>query len=120
MNKLPLEEIDVGVARKDFFSTLSAWLIFEVFSFFLLPGFKLIPAGQKHATWFLISVLLGVLGTILVVVSSQFIFLCQTYLHGGNKKLLLWLGQLGGWLGLAGVGFPLIIVGLELWLLLQA
>jgi len=118
MTKIPFEAIDLNLARKDFFSALGVWFVLEVFSFLLLPGFRLIPIENQQSTWLAMSVPLGFIGAALIGICSQLIFICQEYLHGGNKKLWLWLGQLGGWLGLAGIGFPLAIVGLEIWLLL--
>ncbi|HEY9847366.1 MAG TPA: hypothetical protein V6D03_14370 [Candidatus Caenarcaniphilales bacterium] len=119
MNKPPGEPIDLEVAQKDFFSALTVWLILEVFSFALLPGFSLIETQNKQSAWFFVSVPLGIVGAILVGVSSQLVYFSQERLQGRNKKSLMWLGLFGGWLGLAGIGFPLAIAGLEIWWAVQ-
>lgn len=108
---------EVVVIPKDFFSAFLVWLLLEVFSFILLPSFQLIGPEHKFRTWIMISVPLGVIGALLVGFSSQFIFLCHERMHNRDLKwVLIWLGQIGGWLGLIGVAFPLIVMCIELWI----
>lgn len=103
--------------RKDFFSAFLVWLMLEIFSFILLPNFQLVGPENKFRTWASISIPLGLVGCVLVSVSSEFIFLCHERLVDRDlKRVLIWLGQIGGWLGLVGVGFPLIVMSIELWL----
>jgi hypothetical protein len=115
MHKFPFEEINLETTRKDCFSALFVWIVIAGFSFILLPGFGLIEAKNKQSAWFFASLPPGVIGSILVGTCSELIRLCQEHYQGRSKRLLIWLGTLGGWLGLAGVIFPLIIIGLDLW-----
>lgn len=116
MSKFPFEEIDLESVQKDFFSALLSWIVLSIFCFVLLPKFSLIKAGNKQLAWFIASIPPGVTGAILVGVCSEFIRLCQEHYHGRNRKPLIWLGTLVGWLGLAGTIYPLVIIGLQFWL----
>lgn len=107
---------DFELVRKDWLTALSVWICLEILSFVLLPRFQLIQAPNKSLTWFFTSVPLGLMGALLIGLSSEFIQQCQDNLVSrSNKWLLTWIGQVAGWLGLAGVLFPLLVVVLEIW-----
>lgn len=103
------------LARKDFFVCLGVWLSLEIICFALLPAFQL---GQTRASlqpWFLVSLLLGVGGAILTASSTQLgdFFQNQTFfIH--NKFLQNIFILLVSWLGLLGIGFPLLVMSMQL------
>lgn len=111
-----LANFDFALVRKDWLTALGVWICLEVLSFVLLPRFQLIEAPDKSVIWFLTSVPLGLMGSLLIGLSSEFIQRCQDDLVSQhNKRLLIGMGQVASWLGLAGVLFPLFIVALEMW-----
>ncbi len=118
--KPPVQVIDSFLTQQDILSALLVWVILEGFSFILLPNFTLISGDNKTLTWILISAPLGILGAIMIGLCSSWLQYCHERLHKTNpqKKLLVALGNVGSWIGLAGIGFPLIIVGLEFWFLI--
>jgi hypothetical protein len=101
---------------KDMSTALQTWLVLEIGSFFLLPNFKVIPKDNIFLTWILISIPLGILGSILVGISSECIRVFEEFFNSQQKGVWILLAHLGGWLGLAGVGFPLSVVILEIWI----
>ena len=86
----------------------------------LLPNFTLISGDNKTLTWILISAPLGILGAFLIGLCSSWLQHCQLRIHKthANKSLLVAIGNIGSWIGLAGIGFPLVMIGLELWSLI--
>ena len=118
--KPPVKVIDAFLTQQDILSALLVWVILEGFSFILLPNFKLINGENKTLTWIAISAPIGLLGAIMIGVCSSWLQYCQLRIHktNSNKKFMVALGNIGSWIGLAGIGFPMIVVGLELWFLI--
>lgn len=118
--KPSVQVIDSFLTQQDILSALVVWVILEGFSFVLLPNFTLIPGEDKTLTWVLISAPLGIIGSIIIGLCSSWLQYCHVRLHKTDpkKKFLVAIGNMGSWLGLAGIGFPLIMVGLEFWLLI--
>lgn len=111
-----LERLKWKLMKKDLSIALKTWVVFEVGSLFLVPSFNLLPEEHKMLTWLAITIPLGLMGSFLVGLSSEFIRVCEDhYRESMNKRSLVFLGLAGGWLGLAGVGFPLSILVVELW-----
>lgn len=109
------EASELALVKKDTLHALSIWVVLEFFSFVLLPSFQLVN-DNKYLNWLLISVPLGLAGSALVGISSEFLNQCQEKLRfHHNRRLISWIAQAGSWVGLAGVGFPLVIAGVELW-----
>lgn len=103
------------LARKDFFVSLGAWLALEIICFVLLPALQL---GQTRASlqpWFLASLLLGVGGALLTASGTQLsdFFQNQTFFVR-NKFLQALFVLLVSWLGLLGIGFPLLVISMQL------
>ncbi|NJM66272.1 MAG: hypothetical protein HC851_11735 [Acaryochloris sp. RU_4_1] len=119
-HKPPVQVIDTFLAQRDIFSALLVWIILEGFSFVLLPNFTVIPGDNKTLTWVLVSVPLGMGGAFVIGLCSSWLQYCQLRMHKTNphKKLWILLGNLGSWLGLVGIGLPLITVGVQLWLMI--
>ncbi len=117
-NKFSFEDLDLFLTQQDTLSALIVWVVLEAFSFVLLPSFQLISGDQKGLTWFAISGALGVAGSVLIGVSSGLIKYYHEKLpkRGTNKQFLIGCAQFMSWVGLVGVGFPLVIVILELWI----
>lgn len=118
--KPSVQVFDAFLTQKDILSALLVWVILEAFSFILLPNFTLIKSDNTTLTWLSISVPLGLIGAFVIGICSSWLQYCHVQLHKTNphKKLLVALCNIGSWIGLAGIGFPLIIVGLEFWLLI--
>jgi hypothetical protein len=111
------DRFDIAYAKKDALWALQAWLVLELGSIPFSLNFALLPAENKILNWLAISIPVGLFGCLLVGMSSEYIRICQDhYRQSANKRSLIWLGLMGSWFGLAGVGFPLSIVAVELWL----
>jgi hypothetical protein len=117
---LSQQQEDLHLARKDALSALMVWILLEGLSLLVLPNFQLIKGETKAWTWFLITIPMGILGSGLIGLSSWLVKRIQEKVdrQDSNKQLFATLSQALGWLGLIGIGFPIIMVGLELWLLL--
>ncbi|WP_299408484.1 hypothetical protein [Acaryochloris sp. IP29b_bin.148] len=115
--KPPIQVIDTFLTQKDILSALLVWILLEGFSFILLPSFTLITAENKTLTWILISAPMGLIGALMIGFCSSWLQYCQLRIHKTNphKKFWVALGNVGSWIGLAGIGFPLIMIGLEMW-----
>lgn len=118
--KPPVKVIDSFLTQRDMLSALLVWIILEGASFILLPNFTLISGENKALTWILISVPLGIVGASIIGFCSSWLQYCQLRINKTNKQknLLVVLGNIGSWLGLACIGFPLIMIGVEMWLLI--
>lgn len=110
MSNLNIDEL----AQKDFLICLGVWITLEIVSFILFPTFRLIrmPADRLQ-TWFWISVPLGLGGAFMVGLSSRYMAIVNERDPSSGKTTRIWLGQLIGGLGLAGIVFPLLIIMLE-------
>jgi hypothetical protein len=120
-SKFSFENVDLFLTQQDTLSALIVWVVLEGLSLILLPSFQLIPGDeQKRLVWILLSGSLGVTGAILIGLSSGIIQYCHDNLprRGTNKQSLINLAQVLSWIGLIGVGFPLVVVTLEFWLVL--
>ncbi len=103
------------LARKDFFVCLGIWLALEIIGFAILPALGLGQTRTSLQSWFLVSLLFGVGGAILTASSTQLgnFFQNQTlFIH--NKLLQALFVLLVSWLGLLGIGFPLLVISLQL------
>jgi hypothetical protein len=103
------------LARKDFFVCLGIWLALEIVCFALLPA---LPQGQTRASlqpWFLFSILAGIAGAYLLSSNVQLkeLFQRQDFFIR-NRLLQRCLILLVSWLGLLGIGFPLLVISLQL------
>lgn len=112
-NKQPLSLHLENITQKDFSTALGLWLFLEVLALVLFPAFGLIKPGDRLQGWIATSIPLGLIGAFLVGASSQYINVTVDRGDRTNKPLLILLGQAVGWLGLAGVLFPLLIVAIE-------
>lgn len=118
-SKFSFEEVDLFLTQQDTLSALVVWIVLEGLSFLLLPSFQLIPGEQKQLTWLVLSGTLGVAGAVMIGISSGLIKYYHDKLpkRGSNKQFLVGIAQAVSWLGLVGVGFPIIVVILEFWLI---
>jgi hypothetical protein len=110
MNNFYLDEIQ----RKDLFTALSLWVTVELVSFILFPALGLIqPAGATLRAWFFLSVPFGIGGAILISMTSRFLAVMNDKIQREYRFIYAFLGQFGGWIGLAGVMFPFLMVCIE-------
>lgn len=110
------DQIDVFLGKQDTLSAIMVWTLLEGLSCLVVPTSQIIPGDDKWLTWFLISFPLGILGAILIGLSSILVQWVQDTFdkRTSHKKTWVLLSQALGWLGMVGVGLPLIMVGLEL------
>ncbi len=109
MNNFYLNEIQ----RKDLFTALTLWIVVELVSFIFFPAVGLINPGVRLRAWFVISVPLGVGGAILISATSRFLAVMNDSIKREYRFIYGFLGQFGGWIGLAGVLFPFLMVCVE-------
>jgi hypothetical protein len=111
-------EQNLKLARKDAASALIVWIFLEGLSLLILPNFQLIQGSSKIQIWLSITLPAGILGAVMIGVSSWWVTWIQDNIdrQDQNKRLYTTLSQALGWCGLIGVGLPMIVVGLELWL----
>ena len=112
-NRQPMSFTLEDITQRDFFVALGLWVFLEVLGLFLFPALGLIKPGDRWQGWVATSIPLGLVGAFLVGASSQYINVTVDRADRTNKPLLILLGQAVGWLGLAGVLFPLLIVAIE-------
>jgi uncharacterized membrane protein YciS (DUF1049 family) len=111
---------DLQSARKDAFSALIVWIFLEGLSLMVQAtfqdSFQLIQGSNKLSTWLSITIPSGILGAVLIGISSWWVKWTQEKIDRqvSNKQLYVTLSQSIGWLGLVGIGLPIIMVGLEL------
>jgi hypothetical protein len=101
------------LGRKDFLTGLTLWVVLEFFSFVILPALGAIAPGERLKIWFSLSIPLGLGGAFLLGASSRFVAITNERAASSNKLLLSILGQFGGWIGLAGILFPFVMVTTE-------
>jgi uncharacterized membrane protein YciS (DUF1049 family) len=111
-------EQNMKLARKDAASALIVWIFLEGLSLMILPNFQLIQGDSRLSTWLFITMPTGLMGAVMIGVSSWWVTWAQAKIDRQvqNKKLYVTFAQALGWLGLVGVGLPMIVVGVELWL----
>jgi hypothetical protein len=110
MSRFSLDELQ----RKDFVSALTLWVVAEFVGLLLFPALGVINPGAKLKTWFALSIPLGIGGALLIPLCSRFVAITNDRQASRNSKQLgSILGQLGGWLGLAGVVYPLVVASIE-------
>ncbi len=107
MNNSPFE----NQGRKDLIASFKMWLVMEITSFAVFPALRLIQATDKLPNWFLMSIPLGIGGMFLIAASSQFVSSTSArQINRADKSFTLLMGQVGGWLGAAGIMYPLVVV----------
>lgn len=109
----PLSFTLEDITQRDFFVALGIWVFLEVLGLVLFPALGLIQPGDRLNGWIATSVPVGVIGAFLVGASSQYINVTVDRADRTNKPMQILLGQAVGWLGLAGVLFPLLVVAIE-------
>jgi hypothetical protein len=111
-------EQNLMLARKDAASALIVWVFLEGLSLLILPNFQLIQGENKLPIWLSITLPSGIIGAVMIGFSSWWVKWIQEKVDRQvkNKHLYATLAQAVGWLGLVGVGLPMIVVGVELWL----
>jgi hypothetical protein len=103
------------LTRKDLFVCLGIWLALEIVCFAILPALHLGQPRSSLQSWFLISLLLGIGGSCLMASSTQLSEFFQFHdSWGGNKIVRSLLVAAVSWLGLIGIGFPLLVISLQL------
>ena len=112
--------VDLFLTQRDSLSAFIVWLLLEGLSLTWVSSFQLLPDRNRYLSWLLLSVPLGVIGAVLIGLSSTWLKYCHQHLsrRSPRKKLFQGVGLTASWLGLAGIGFPLIMIVIEFWLLI--
>ncbi len=106
MNYFSFDELQ----RKDLLTALGLWLTIEAVSFVLFPMLGLVDSGARLRAWFLLSVPLGVGGAVLIGASSRSMAVLGEKGRKRARLIQTLIAQFGGWLGLAGILFPFVMV----------
>lgn len=102
-----------GLQRRDLVTSLVLWLVVQFVAFVMFPLLQLIAVdGGVMQNWFLTSLPVGLGGILLMVASSRLLVFNQEHEHQ-LKTLTSILAGLAGWLALAGILYPLIVVLFE-------
>lgn len=103
------------LTKRDFLTSLGVWLVIEFVCFVMFPRIGLIEPNARLNTWFWISVPLGVIGAFVLAVSSRLLGLADADDGSDRQKRSsrMTLGQIGGWLGIAGILFPFVMMAYE-------
>jgi hypothetical protein len=104
-----------NLVRKDLFVCLGIWLALEVVCFAILPALQLSLPRTSLQSWFLFSLLLGVGGAVLTASSTQLDEFLQTQETLLSRRVFRSFSIfLLSWLGLLGIGFPLLVMSLQI------
>lgn len=98
--------------RRDLVESLTLWMAAEFVGFLFLPsiveGFD--PSGVLRRAWFPWSLLYGIGGIVMLTASSRFMATAGDRRGDRDSKMIgSLLARSLGWLGLAGVLYPLIM-----------
>jgi hypothetical protein len=110
MNNTSLDNIQ----RKDLLTSLTLWGVAEFVGFAMFPALQLIrPTGDVMRSWFLTSLPIGLGGILLMVASSRIVNDLNQRTGNNVKTLISIAAGCAGWLAMAGILYPLIVVGTE-------
>lgn len=109
MNRFSFSEIQ----RRDLVTSLMLWMVAEFVGLLLFPSLGVIDPGAKLRTWFIFSLPFGLLGSVIIAMSSRWMAIANEMPTGNAKSLLVLIGQMSGWVGLIGVLYPLIMAIIE-------
>jgi hypothetical protein len=110
MNNTSLDNIQ----RKDLITSLSLWGVSQFVGFAMFPALQLIhPKGDVIRSWFLTSLPIGLGGILLMVASSRVVNDLNQRTGNNVKTLISIAAGFAGWLALAGILYPLIVVCTE-------
>ena len=101
------------LAKRDFLTSLGVWIVIEIVCFVLFPRIGLIDQTDRLQSWFMASVPLGLGGAIMLAASSRILVLAGDENNRSKRSSRMMLGQIGGWLGILGLLFPLVMVAYE-------
>ncbi|MGB8702540.1 MAG: hypothetical protein WCD18_24250 [Thermosynechococcaceae cyanobacterium] len=113
-------EDNLRLAYSDALSAVIVWILLEGLSLLVLPNFQLISGNLTWSNWIAVSILPGLVGALFIGLSSWWVMRLQEHVdrNRSNKQLLVFWAQAVGWLGLVGVGLPMIMVAVQLWFLI--
>ncbi|MBE9182223.1 hypothetical protein IQ268_27020 [Oculatella sp. LEGE 06141] len=99
--------------KKDILTCLGIWLTLELICFTILPLIELVTPGDRFQTWFLISLPMGVGGSLLTGIGTHLFWLLGNPTNLLLKALLWLIKQISVWVGLLGIAFPLLVICIE-------
>lgn len=101
------------LVRRDLFTCLGIWLALEIVCFGLLPAIGLTSTAIQTNQWFMISLPLGIGGAFLSASGTQLTLSENQSIHS-RRVFDRSLAFLTSWVGLFGIGFPLIVMSVYL------
>jgi hypothetical protein len=103
-----------NVQRKDLITSLILWGVAEFVGFVMFPALELIKVNPEvMRNWFLLSLPIGLGGVLLMVASSRLVLSIYDRPNNNFKSLSSILAGAAGWLAVAGLLYPLIVVCIE-------
>ena len=102
-----------NLAQKDLFVCLGMWLMLEIISFGLLPAIGLTQPNLNLVNWLIASVPLGIGGAFLIASSTRIV---TSPFHADHPRRARRdrLAVTSSWVGLLGIGFPIIVISLQI------
>jgi hypothetical protein len=98
-----------NLQRRDLVSSLILWGVAEFVGLWLFPQLGLIrPSPEVFRTWVLRSLPLGIGGALLISLTSGMVRHSRDQVNPA-KTLIAFLAGVGGWVGLVGIVYPLIV-----------
>lgn len=101
------------LAKKDLFICLGIWLALEAVSVGIVPAIGLSQPGLALNLWHIVSVPMGIGGAFLLAYATQ---LTTSDAAPGSRRRVSrpQLASLSSWAGLAGIGFPLLVISVQI------
>lgn len=98
---------------RDFCVCLLVWFVLEVVCFAIVRALAVKPVEIQPQQLFTLSIPLGIGGACLLASSTQ-ISLTWAGASRKRKRLIRLVAQALSWLGLIGIGFPLLILSFQI------
>ena len=101
------------LAKRDLIICLAIWLGLEVISFGILPVIGLSQPNLNLTTWLVASLPIGIAGAFLLASSTQ-ITTAEIHQNHPRRRRRNTLARWASWFGLIGIGFPILVIALQI------
>jgi hypothetical protein len=103
----------ISLAEQDWFRAIVLWLILEALCVGVAPYFGWIEPGDRWQTWVMISIPAGLVGSLLIGLSSQSAEYLSAQQLSLSKQVQVLMTQVLGGVGLSGILLPLAMAFIE-------